>query len=77
MLAEPTSERQFILYEALRKGADIEELFSITTSKNISCVRCRSWSSSRRNLRYKGGVLPMSCLSRPAGRFADKYLAAL
>ncbi len=26
MLAEPTSERQWVLYEALRKGADIDEL---------------------------------------------------
>ena len=27
MLNEPTSERQFIMYEALRKGADVEELY--------------------------------------------------
>jgi len=26
MLTHPSSERQFIMYEALRKGADIEEL---------------------------------------------------
>lgn len=27
MLAVPTSERQFIMYEALRKGASVQELF--------------------------------------------------
>src|SRR5512137_2796602 len=33
MLKEPTSERQFIMYEALRKGADIQELYKITYIK--------------------------------------------
>ncbi len=33
MLAYPTSERQFILYEALRKGATIEELNELTKIK--------------------------------------------
>ncbi len=28
MLVEPTSERQFIMYEALRKGATVEELYN-------------------------------------------------
>ena len=30
MLSYPTSERQFIMYEALRKGADIQELYKRT-----------------------------------------------
>ena len=33
MLAEPSSERQFIMYEALRKGADIEHLSRLTHIK--------------------------------------------
>ena len=33
MLIYPTSERQFILYEALRKGADIERLHELTKIK--------------------------------------------
>jgi carbamoyl-phosphate synthase large subunit len=33
LLAEPTSERQWIMYEALRKGADIDELVSRTHIK--------------------------------------------
>ena len=34
MLAYPTSERQFIMYEALRKGATVEELWSLTKIKH-------------------------------------------
>ena len=33
MLIYPTSERQFILYEAIRKGADIEKLHELTKIK--------------------------------------------
>ncbi|MDO8846838.1 MAG: carbamoyl-phosphate synthase large subunit [Coriobacteriia bacterium] len=33
MLAEPTSERQWVMYEALRKGADIDELVARTHIK--------------------------------------------
>src|SRR5512136_697098 len=33
LLAEPSSERQFIMYEALRKGAKVEDLFRITHIK--------------------------------------------
>lgn len=33
MLAEPTSERQWVMYEALRKGADIDELVRRTHIK--------------------------------------------
>ena len=29
-LAEPSSERQFLMYEALRKGATVEELYNLT-----------------------------------------------
>ena len=34
MLAVPTSERQFIMYEALRKGATVDELFELTKIKH-------------------------------------------
>ncbi|MBN2847417.1 MAG: carbamoyl-phosphate synthase large subunit [Coriobacteriia bacterium] len=34
LLAEPTSERQWIMYEALRKGASIDELFGKTYIKH-------------------------------------------
>ena len=34
MLAVPTSERQFVMYEALRKGATVEELYALTKIKH-------------------------------------------
>ncbi len=34
LLNEPSSERQFIMYEALRKGATIDELFEKTKIKH-------------------------------------------
>ena len=34
LLVEPTSERQFIMYEALRKGATVDELHNITHIKH-------------------------------------------
>ena len=34
LLTEPSSERQFIMYEALRKGADVEALFEKTHIKH-------------------------------------------
>jgi carbamoyl-phosphate synthase large subunit len=33
LLIYPTSERQFIMYEALRKGATVEKLFELTKIK--------------------------------------------
>ena len=32
--ATPTSERQFIIYEALRKGASIDEIYDLTKIKH-------------------------------------------
>ena len=34
MLANASSQRQFIMYEALRKGATVEELFQLTKIKH-------------------------------------------
>lgn len=36
LLINPTSERQFIMYEALRKGATVNELFELTKLNIIS-----------------------------------------
>ena len=39
MLVEPNSQRQFIMYEALRKGATVDELFALTKIKHYSSNR--------------------------------------
>jgi len=35
LLVNPTSERQFIMYEALRKGATVNELFELTKIQTL------------------------------------------
>mgnify|MGYP000529680353 CR=1 FL=1 len=56
MLITPTSERHFIMYEALRKGATVDEIHEITKVKKYfieqmkrTCGRGRSTSAAQRN----------------------------
>jgi carbamoyl-phosphate synthase large subunit len=79
MLAEPTSERQFILYEALRKGADIDQLYRLTYIKPWFLEQMKDLVVMEEDiLRYKNSMVPNSLLARAkqAG-FADRYLAML
>jgi len=79
LLAEPTSERQFILYEALRKGADIEQLYKLTHIKHWFIEQMKELVSLEEEiLQYKGGYLPDELLIRAKkDGFADRYLAML
>ena len=43
MLQEPTSERQFIMYEALRKGATVEQLHELTKIKVHFIQEMKDW----------------------------------
>ena len=43
LLATPSSERHFIMYEALRKGATVEEIFNLTKVKHYFIQQMRSW----------------------------------
>jgi len=79
LLKEPKSERQFIMYEALRKGASIDALREKTHIK--------AWFIEQMNelveleekiLKYKGKKLPERLLIQAKkDGFADKYLAQL
>ena len=79
MLATPTSERQFIMYEALRKGADIEELYRRTYIKPWFIQQMKELVElEEKILKYKGKSLPDELLIRAKkDGFADKYLAKL
>ncbi len=79
MLAEPTSERQFILYEALRKGADIKELYRITYIKPFFLEQMKELILLEEEiLACKGGTLPGKLLTRAKkDGFSDSYLAML
>ena len=79
MLVEPTSERQFILYEALRKGADIEELYKLTYIKPYFLEQMKELVLLEEEiLKYKGKNLPDELLIKAKkDGFADRYLAKL
>jgi len=79
MLKEPTSERQFILYEALRKGADVDELFKLTYIKHWFINQMKELVELEEEvLKYKGKQLPDDLLIKAKkDGFADKYLAKI
>ncbi|HLN56187.1 MAG TPA: carbamoyl-phosphate synthase large subunit [Bacteroidales bacterium] len=79
MLTNPSSERQFIMYEALRKGADIEKLHEKTYIKKYFIGQMKELvEEEERILTYKGKMLPDDMLihAKKDG-FADRYLAKL
>jgi carbamoyl-phosphate synthase large subunit len=79
MLSHASSERQFIMYEALRKGADISELSSKTHIKKWFIEQMKELVDLEEEiLKYKGSPLPDSLLIRAKkDGFADKYLSKL
>ncbi|WP_326907965.1 carbamoyl-phosphate synthase large subunit [Sedimentibacter sp. MB31-C6] len=79
MLTEPTSERQFIMYEALRKGADIEQLHKITYIKPYFIEQMKELVLLEEEiLKYKNKKLPDELLiTAKKDGFADLYLAQL
>ncbi|MEN6306979.1 MAG: carbamoyl-phosphate synthase large subunit [Anaerohalosphaeraceae bacterium] len=79
MLAYPTSERQFIMYEALRKGATVEALHARTYIKAWFIQQMKELVELEEQiLQYKGKKLPDALLKQAKkDGFADKYLAKL
>ncbi|MCP4757423.1 MAG: carbamoyl phosphate synthase large subunit, partial [Proteobacteria bacterium] len=79
MLNEPSSERQFIMYEALRKGADVQELHEKTYIKTYFIEQMKELVElEEKVLAYKGKDLPDDLLIQAKkDGFADKYLAQL
>jgi carbamoyl-phosphate synthase large subunit len=79
MLVSPTSERQFIIYEALRKGADIQALYELTHIKPWFIEQMKELVDLEEEiLQYKGQVLPDDLLTRAKkDGFADRYLSFL
>jgi len=79
MLGEATSERQFILYEALRKGATVDELFKLTHIKAWFLQQMKELVElEEQMLEYAGKNLPDTLLLQAKkDGFADKYLAKL
>ncbi|MFB3825145.1 MAG: carbamoyl-phosphate synthase large subunit [Bryobacteraceae bacterium] len=79
MLKEPTSERHFIMYEALRKGAGIEQLHRMTHIKSWFIAQMKELVDLEEEiLTYRGRELPSDLLVRAKkDGFSDPYLARL
>lgn len=79
MLTHASSERQFIMYEALRKGADIEELYKKTHIKTWFISQMKELVDEEEIiLGFKGTILPDDLLKKAKkDGFADRYLSKL
>ena len=79
LLNEATSERQFIMYEALRKGADVQELYEKTYIKPWFINQMKELVElEERILQYRGKSLPDDLLVQAKkDGFADRYLSQL
>ncbi|HEX2921566.1 MAG TPA: carbamoyl-phosphate synthase large subunit [Bacteroidales bacterium] len=79
MLTHPSSERQFIMYEAIRKGADIDKLSGLTYIKRWFIEQMKELVEEEEEiLKYKGRMLPDEMLTRAKKNgFADRYLSKL
>ncbi len=79
LLASATSERQFLMYEALRKGATVDELNGLTHIKPWFIDQMKELvEEEEAMLRYRGTVLPDDLLIQAKrDGFSDKYIAKL
>ena len=79
LLSNPSSERQFIMYEALRKGADVNTLHEKTYIKHWFIEQMKELVELEEDiLKYKGGQLPDKLLTQAKkDGFADRYLSKL
>jgi len=79
MLHIPTSERQFIMYEALRKGASAEELWELTKIKRYFIEQMKELVEEEESLKQLAGSVPTEPVLRKAKQngFSDRYLGTL
>ena len=79
LVKTPNSQRYFQIYEALRKGATIEELNDATKIKTYFLTQMKELVEEEEEiLSWKGKALPDELLLRAKkDGFADKYIAKL
>lgn len=78
-LAVPTSQRHFIMYEALRKGADVQTLYKITSIKPWFIEQMKELVELEEQIvQYKGKDIPSELLIKAKrDGFADRYLSQI
>ncbi len=79
LLNVPSSERHFIMYEAIRKGATVDEIHERTKVKPYFIQQMMELVEEEEALKAKKGTVPDAETLRRAKQngFADKYLAQL
>ena len=79
MLAEPSSERQFIMYEALRKGASVDVLHEKTFIKHWFIEQMKELVAlEEKILSYKGSTVPDGLfVEAKKDGFSDRYLSQI
>lgn len=79
LLNTPSSDRHFIMYEALRKGATVDEIFNITKVKHYFIEQMKELVMEEEELARKKGSLPSDeqLISAKKNGFSDKYLSQI
>ncbi|MBO6137384.1 MAG: carbamoyl-phosphate synthase large subunit [Lachnospiraceae bacterium] len=79
LLITPNSERHFIMYEALRHGASVEEIYELTHVKRYFIEQMKELVEEEEALlKFKGGLPSDEALkSAKQNGFSDKYLSEI
>ncbi len=78
-LLTPSSERHFLMYEALRKGATVDEIHNITKVKHFFIKQMQELVEEEEALAANKGSLPSdeALVSAKKNGFSDKYLSQI
>ncbi|SEF92324.1 carbamoyl-phosphate synthase large subunit [Eubacterium ruminantium] len=78
-LITPSSERHFQMYEALRKGATVDEIFELTHVKRYFIEQMKELVEEEEQIAASKGSLPSDELLTQAKKdgFSDKYLSEI
>ncbi len=79
MLITASSERHFIMYEALRKGATVEEIHELTSVKHYFIEQMKELVEEEEVLMQNKGHLPSdeALIQAKKDGFSDKYLSQI
>ena len=79
MLVTPSSERHFIMYEALRKGATVDEIHALTKVKHWFIEQMLELVQEEEALLANKGSMPADdvLISAKKNGFSDKYLSQI
>ena len=79
LLVTPSSQRHFVMYEALRKGATVDEIFNLTKVKHYFIEQMKELVEEEEALAANKGQVPGEAALRQAklDGFSDKYLSQI